>query len=121
MIVAPSLKARWVCRSISATTSGGADPPKSGLYLMPLNSAELCDAVITMAPAALFRMVDQDTAGVGETPSSRITCFPLAARTLAASRAKSSAQYRESCPTTIARSSLPTYQATPWLTARTFS
>src|SRR6202011_4451498 len=100
---------------------GGAEPPKSGLYLMPLNSAELWLAVTTTAPAACWLITVQDTAGVGVTRSSRITRRLLATRTRATSRAKSSAQYRESWPTIKGRASSPTYHATPCATARTAS
>src|ERR1035437_1975798 len=47
----PASRATAVCRSISATISGGAEPPKSGLYLIPLNSAELWLAGTTTLPA----------------------------------------------------------------------
>ena len=85
-----------VCRSISATISGGAEPPKSGLYLMPLNSAELWLAVTTTPPAACCCVMAHDTAGVGVTRSRSTTFNPLATRTRDTSLAKISAQYRES-------------------------
>src|SRR3984893_17467704 len=73
MAVTQSDRALTVFFFSSATTSGDAEPPQSGLYLSPLNSIGLWLAVTTTPPAAPLSTTGHDTAGVGVTRSSRMT------------------------------------------------
>src|SRR5712692_8465989 len=87
-------------RSRSEITSGGAELPVSGLYLMPLYWYGLWLAVITAAPVAFLSITVQDATCVGEGRSKISVRTPLAAKMSATARAKSSEAKRQSKPTT---------------------
>ncbi len=85
-----------MARSISATTSGGAEEPAGLFTLKPLSVPGLWLAVITIAPAAWRSMTAYEITGVGWKRSDSSTRWPLPASTSATARAKRSEPKRVS-------------------------